>query len=298
MIKNQKKRRRTPLLLAAPSMAARFVLICPPNVRHHAGMKPQLIVALDVPSADEILPIIRALPRDISFYKVGLELFAAEGPAVIDVLAGENKKVFLDLKLHDIPRTVAGAVTSAARHGVSLLTIHASGGKEMLRAAAEAAAGSGPKPPKLLAVTVLTSLGATDLEDTGVTGAPAEQALALARLAVSAGADGLVCSVHEVSRFREVFGPAPILVTPGVRLHPASEGGTSAFTKASADKSPGQVRPAEIPADDQKRVATPAAAVRAGSNFLVVGRPILQDPDPAAAARAILEEMSSATDHQ
>ena len=232
-------------------------------------MKPQLIVALDVPASDRILPIVRALPQDISFYKVGLELFAAEGPTVIDVLTREGKKVFLDLKLHDIPRTVARAVTSAARHGVAFLTVHACGGEEMLKAAAQAAAESGPDPPQLLAVTVLTSLNNSDLQSMGIARSTDQHAAALGALAVSAGIDGLVCSPAEVARFRQELGDAPVLVTPGVR-------------------------PAGADVGDQKRAATPSAAVQAGSNFLVVGRPILQAPDPAAAAKAILEEMEQA----
>jgi orotidine-5'-phosphate decarboxylase len=195
-----------------------------------------------------------------------LELFAAEGPRALEPLQQRGKNVFLDLKLHDIPRTVAHAVSSAAACGAQLLTIHACGGRAMMAAAAEAAACSNIK---LVAVTTLTSLSQDDFNDLGIGRSVADQALALGDLAIDAGVHGLVTSVHEAAALRERLGPAPLLVTPGIRPSGGAVG-------------------------DQKRVATPSAAVAAGSSYLVVGRPILEADDPAAAAVAILEEMRSA----
>jgi orotidine-5'-phosphate decarboxylase len=229
-------------------------------------MKAELIVALDVSRTAEALAVVGALPAEVGWYKIGLELFCAEGPAIIQSIRARKKSVFLDLKLHDIPRTVERAVKAAAQHGVEMLTIHSCGGRAMLRAAVDAARSSGAKPPKLIAVTALTSLDQKDLNDLGVSRTPAQQVLSLADLALSCGVDGLVSSPQEVEILRGRFGPRPILVTPGIRL-------------------PGE------DAGDQKRVATPAAAVKAGANFLVVGRPILEAADSAAAARAILKEL-------
>jgi orotidine-5'-phosphate decarboxylase len=227
---------------------------------------PQLIVALDVPASADVPPIVDALPDQVLYYKIGLELFTSEGPPALAYLKQKQKRIFLDLKLHDIPRTVARAVRSAARHGVDLLTIHASGGRNMLAAATDAAAEIGPDAPQLLAITTLTSLNDTDLQEIGITRSVADHTLSLGQMAVSAGVDGLVCSVHEISQFRESVGADPILVTPGIR-------------------------PAGAAAGDQKRVATPEMAVKAGANFLVVGRPIIRADDPAAAARQILQEI-------
>ena len=229
-------------------------------------MKPDLIVALDVSRTAEALAVVDGLPPEVAWYKIGLELFCAEGSAVIQSIRSRKKNVFLDLKLHDIPRTVERAVKAAARHGVEMLTIHSSGGRSMLRAAVDAAHSCGAKPPKLIAVTALTSLDQKDLNEIGISRTPAQQVLALADLALSCGVDGLVSSPQEVEILRGRFGPRPILVTPGIRL-PGGDAG------------------------DQKRVATPTAAVRAGANFLVIGRPILEAADPAAAARTILKEL-------
>lgn len=226
---------------------------------------PQLVVALDVPASAQIEPLLQVFPDDLRWFKVGLELFCAEGPAALDPLIRAGRNVFLDLKLHDIPRTVARAVRTAATHQVGMLTVHAAGGPAMLRAAAEAAAAC-PQPPILVAVTVLTSLDQADLTRMGVTRTISEQALELAEMALNCGIDGLVCSPLEVSQFREAMGTDPVLVTPGVR-------------------------PAGADAGDQKRVATPAGAVRDGSDFLVVGRPIMEADDPATAARQIIKEM-------
>ncbi len=232
-------------------------------------MNTQVIVALDVSSPAEIAPIIHQIPKEIDFFKVGLELFCAEGPSILHAISSEGKRLFLDLKLHDIPRTVARAVQSASKHRVHLLTVHACGGKQMLRDAAQAARDMGPEAPKLLAVTALTSLDESDLCDLGIQRTPADHVLRMADLALSCGIDGLVSSAQEVKKLREQFGPNPILVTPGIRLHAGAAG-------------------------DQKRTGSPAQAVRDGSSYLVVGRPILEAPDPAAAAKAILDDMKSA----
>ena len=227
----------------------------------------ELIVALDVSSRAEAEEKVRALGEAVDFYKVGLELFTAEGPDVVRAVKGLGKRVFLDLKLHDIPRTVERAVRSAGALGVDLLTIHAVGGKAMVRAAADAAASFGAHGPKVLAVTVLTSLDGADLADVGIVGrTPAEQVAALARFATGNGAHGLVCSPREVGALSRALRAGTLFVTPGVRPAGASVG-------------------------DQKRVATPADAVRDGATHLVVGRPILGADDPAAAARAIRAEM-------
>lgn len=230
-------------------------------------MKPELIIALDVPSSDKIPGIVDTLPESVSFYKVGLELFAASGPASLDYLKTKKKKIFLDLKLHDIPRTVARAVASAAKHGANLLTVHASGGREMLKAAAESAKEHGNLNLKIVAVTTLTSLNSADLVEMGVSRPLLDHTLALGELAISSGIDGLVCSPNEASAFRKRLGDKPILVTPGIR-------------------------PAGSDVGDQKRIATPSMAVKAGASHLVVGRPILDAPVPRAAAEEILRQMA------
>jgi orotidine-5'-phosphate decarboxylase len=231
-------------------------------------MTPDLIVALDVPSATEAAALVRRIGDAVSFYKVGLELFVADGPDTLAMLADRGKRVFLDLKLHDIPRTVERAVASASRFGAELLTLHAAGGRAMVEAAARAAAEAGGRT-RLLAVTVLTSLDDRDLADIGVQRTAADQVDALGRLAVDAGAHGLVCSPQEVGRLRRALGAAPYLVTPGVR-------------------------PAGGDLGDQKRVATPAQATRDGASALVVGRPIVEAPDPRATALAIAAECAVA----
>ena len=230
----------------------------------------ELIVALDVPTRAEALERVAALGDAVDFYKIGMELFTAEGPDVVKAVRDLGKRVFLDLKFHDIPRTVAHAVRSGGRLGVDLMTIHAVGGNAMIRAAAEAAAEFGAAAPKILAVTVLTSLDEQDLRDVGIAGrTPAEQVRAAAFLAVASGANGLVCSPREVGTLSKALRPGTVFVTPGVRPAGASVG-------------------------DQKRVATPADAVRDGATHLVVGRPILAASDPVAAARAIRAEMEAA----
>ena len=225
-----------------------------------------LIVALDVPSSREAAEAVARIGDAVSFYKVGLELFLADGPETLRLLRGEGKRVFLDLKLHDIPRTVERAVGSCLRWGPDLLTVHAQGSSAMVEAAARAVREAGAAT-RILAVTVLTSLDRSDLDLLGVARPVEEQVLALGRLAVGAGAHGLVCSPREAGALRKALGPDALLVTPGVR-------------------------PAGGALGDQKRVATPADAIRAGATHLVVGRPILAAEDPVAAAAAILKEMS------
>lgn len=242
---------------------------------YHLGVKtltptPQdrLIVALDFPDAASALALVDRLGSSCKWVKVGLELFVAEGPRIVSTLAGQGLNVFLDLKLHDIPNTVAGAVRTASTAGVSLLTLHASGGPAMLLAAANAAAGL-PAPPQLLAVTVLTSMDLDQLNAVGVPDLPAAQVARLAAMAWNSGIRGFVCSPEEIASTRTSF-PASTLVIPGIR-------------------------PAGAAIGDQKRVATPASAIAAGASFLVVGRPITQAPDPEAAADAILQEIAAAS---
>ncbi len=227
-----------------------------------------LIVALDVPNAEKARALVAQLGESVSFYKVGNELFTAVGPALVRDLIASGKKVFLDLKFHDIPNTVAGAVHSAASLGVSLLTVHASGGSKMLQAAAQAAAQSSAKPT-VLAVTVLTSLAAADLEEIGVSGTLEAQVLRLANLAINSGCGGIVASAQEAAHLRQTLGTGFTLVTPGIR-------------------------PAGAVAADQSRVVTPGDAIRAGATFLVVGRPITAADDPPHAAASITQQIEHA----
>ena len=229
-------------------------------------MNTELIVALDVKTTRDAITIIKSLPEKVGFYKIGLELFCAEGPGVVEAVKACNKKVFLDLKLHDIPRTVAHAVKQVGNLGANLLTIHAIGGSTMMQAAAEAAAEFGDDAPDVIAVTTLTSLNLDDFKQLGIERTLQDQAFALSQLAMSAGIQGVVTSVHEASILRLKLGNDFLLVTPGIRL-------------ASDD------------VGDQKRVATPAAAVNAGANYIVVGRPIVQADNPSEAALKILGEM-------
>lgn len=229
----------------------------------------RVITALDVAGRDDALRLAAALGPRGRLVKVGLELFTAAGPAVVADLRAAGRDVFLDLKLKDIPNTVAGAVRAACALDVNLLTLHADGGRRMLEAAVAAAhAGSGGgRRPALLAVTVLTSLGADELEEIAPGGgAPAERVVRLARLAWEAGCDGVVCAPPDLHALRAALGPGILAVTPGVR--PAGGAG-----------------------DDQRRVATPARALADGADFLVVGRPVTGAPDPGAALHAITEEL-------
>jgi orotidine-5'-phosphate decarboxylase len=230
-------------------------------------MDSRLIVALDYSSAAPALDLADRLQGLCRWFKVGLELYLAEGNPIVERLRERGCSIFLDLKLHDIPNTVAGAVRSAAATGAEMLTIHASGGPAMLEAAAEAAA-SRPAPPTLLAVTVLTSMDEAQLRAVGVDRAPGEQVLRLAETATAAGISGFVASAQEVAALRRRY-PAATLVIPGIR-------------------------PAGSQVGDQKRIATPASALADGASFLVVGRPITQAADPAAAAQAIIAEMKQA----
>jgi orotidine-5'-phosphate decarboxylase len=215
----------------------------------------RICAALDFPSFAAAEPFARAVAPHVGMLKVGLELFVAEGPPAVRAAAALGRPVFLDLKLHDIPNTVEGAARSAAASGAALLTVHAAGGAEMIRAAVR---GAGPAV-RVLAVTVLTSLDAAALDSVGLAGPPEAAVVRLARVAVGAGAGGIVCSPHEVGAVRAAVGPGPLLVVPGVRPPGAARG-------------------------DQARVATPAEAVRAGADVIVVGRPLRDAPDPARAA--------------
>ena len=228
----------------------------------------RLIVALDVPDAAAAAALADRLEDTCQWFKVGLELFAAAGPAAIEPLLKRGRSIFLDLKFHDIPNTVAGAVRSASALGVHIMTVHASGGPAMLAAARGALEGL-HNPPELLAVTVLTSMDSAQSASVGIDRSPASQVELLAKMGLAAGIRGFVCSPREVGTLRGLTGPDGVLVIPGIR--PAGSG-----------------------IGDQKRIATPADALRAGASYLVVGRPITQAPDPAAAAEAILTEMAEA----
>ena len=223
----------------------------------------RLIVALDVAEAGVARTLAERLTGEVGLFKVGSQLFTAGGPAVVRDLVRGGRPVFLDLKFHDIPNTVAGAVAAAAGLGVSLLTIHAAGGPAMIAAAAKAARGTSAR---VLAITVLTSLDGAALEAIGLAGGVEGAVARLARLAAEAGADGVVASPHEAAALRAARGPGFLVVTPGIR-------------------------PAGTALGDQSRAATPAAALAAGADYLVVGRPITEAADPVAAARAVVLEM-------
>lgn len=224
----------------------------------------RLIVALDVPTAAAALKLVGTL-KNCHWFKVGMELFTAAGPRLVQELVASGHSVFLDLKFHDIPNTVAGAVRSAAGLGVRMMTLHGLGGPAMLSAAQKAVEGI-KDPPQLLAVTVLTSMDAQQLEAIGLAVKPAEEVQRLARMGLDAGIHGFVCSPEEVAALRQLGGEKAVLVIPGIRPAGASVG-------------------------DQKRVATPAEALQMGASYLVVGRPITQAADPAEAAERVLAEM-------
>ena len=226
----------------------------------------RVIVALDFASADAALTFAARLTPQSCRLKIGKELFTAAGPALVDKLQ-RSFDIFLDLKFHDIPHTVAGACKAAAQLGVWMINVHALGGRAMLEAAHDAVAAS-REPPKLIAVTLLTSLAARDLADVGIAGEPAAAALKLAKLARSSGLDGVVCSAQEAALLRRECGSGFCLVTPGIR-------------------------PVQGAQDDQQRVMTPAAAVAAGADYLVIGRPVTQAPDPVAALAAINQEIAT-----
>ncbi len=226
-------------------------------------MKDRIIVALDTDSPDAALSVVNRLAGEAGLFKVGMELFPRGGPDLVRRIRDAGADVFLDLKFHDIPNTVAGAVRSAAALGVRFTTVHASGGREMLARAADAARDTGTT---ILAVTVLTSLDGADLSEIGFSSPPEETVLRLAEMALRAGIGGIVCSAREVSAVRGLAGETAVLVTPGVRFP-------------------------EEAAQDQKRVVSPFEAMRSGADYLVVGRPITKAADPAEAARRFASEM-------
>ncbi len=236
----------------------------------------KLIVALDLASADAAARVAEKLRGRAGMFKVGSELFTAEGPVLARHLLASGDKVFLDLKFHDIPNTVRAAAREAAQMGVSMLTVHALGGLTMMEAALEgvrSAAGRGQdrggSRPLVVAVTILTSLASEDLDAMGIAGTPEDGVVRLARLAQRAGLDGVVASPREIAALRRACGPRFVIVTPGIR-------------------------PAATASNDQARIATPESAVRAGADYLVVGRPITGAADPQAAAEAMVTEMEKA----
>jgi orotidine-5'-phosphate decarboxylase len=245
-----------------------FATAEPPAVDRFELAREKLIVALDVPDAASAAALVDKLDGTCLWFKVGLELFTAAGPAVIEPLIKRGHSVFLDLKFHDIPNTVAGAVRSAATLGASMINVHAAGGPAML-IAARAALADLPNPPQLLAVTMLTSIDLAQSQAIGFPVPPSDQAIFLARMSLDAGINGFVCSPHEVEGIRALAGPDAILTVPGIR-------------------------PAGADLGDQKRVSTPAETLRLGASYLVVGRPITQAADPARAASLILDEMAEA----
>lgn len=230
-------------------------------------MDPRVIVALDFPDADAALAFARRLPAGACRLKVGKELFTAAGPKLVGGLQDLGFEVFLDLKFHDIPNTVAQACKAAARIGVWMLNVHALGGRAMLSAARDALGGE-TRRPLLIAVTVLTSMGPEDLAEVGIAGTPLAAASRLAALSQACGLDGVVCSAQEASALRAERGPGFLLVTPGIRT--------------AAD-----------PADDQKRVVTPGDAIRNGASYLVIGRPITRAPDPGAVLASVNTEIGA-----
>ncbi len=230
----------------------------------------RLIVALDCATAEIGLRTTEKLRRRVGMFKIGSELFTAEGPSLARKLVSMGEGVFLDLKFHDIPNTVRGACREAARLGVRMMNVHACGGRKMMEAAVEGAreGGRGARP-LVLAVTVLTSLETPELAELGIEGTAEEVVVRWARMAQAAGLDGVVASAREVAALRSACGPRFLIVTPGIR-------------------------PASPAADDQQRTATPGAAIEAGADYLVVGRPITTAPDPASAADAIVQEIERA----
>jgi len=228
----------------------------------------RLIVALDVSTAAAAQKMVAAVGDSASTYKVGMQLYTAEGPKVVRDLVASGRKVFLDLKFHDIPNTVASAVREAASLGVHMLTVHGSGGSKMMRSAAEAAKGAAGNTPIVLAVTVLTSMDQNDLNAVGIPGGVADQVVRLARTAIQSGCGGVVASVQEASLLRKELGGGFAIVTPGIR-------------------------PAGAAIGDQARIATPAEAIVAGATHVVVGRPIVNAQNPAEESRKILGELAS-----
>lgn len=237
-------------------------------------LRKKIIIALDVKNKEEAVAAVSGL-KDARTFKIGLELFTAEGPALFKKLKVLRKGIFLDLKLHDIPNTVAGAVRSAVRHGVQMMTVHASGGRDMMARAAEAARETAEaekvERPLLLGVTILTSLKSAELDEVGMKPDVAGQVLRLAGLAKSAGMDGVVCSPQEIEIIRKEHGQDLLIVTPGIR-------------------------PAWAAAQDQKRIMTPAEAMQKGADYLVIGRPITGAASPQEAFARIVEELERPDD--
>ena len=227
----------------------------------------RVIVALDFPDAGAALAAAGRLDPALCRVKVGKELFVSAGPAIVGQLHERGFEVFLDLKFHDIPNTVAGACRAAARLGVWMLNVHASGGSAMMRAAREAVAAF-PRPPLLIGVTVLTSLSDAELGEVGFAGSAADNVARLARLAASSGLDGVVCSAEEAAMLRGALGAGFVTVTPGIRLAGGEKG-------------------------DQSRVVTPEDAARLGAHYLVIGRPVTQAADPAATLQSIVRSLGS-----
>ena len=232
--------------------------------RRGAG-ESRLIVALDTTEIGTATRWAEAVSPHCGMLKVGLAFFLSHGAAGVRAVAAAGRPLFLDLKLHDIPNTVAGGVRAVLPLGPAMLTVHAGGGGAMVEAARRGVEGGGARRPALLAVTVLTSLDAAGLHGIGVSGGPRQQVLRLARLAMAAGADGLVCSAHEVPALRDALGDGPVLVVPGIRPEGAAAG-------------------------DQARTMTPAQAVAAGADWIVVGRPVTGAADPGEAAREVAAE--------
>jgi orotidine-5'-phosphate decarboxylase len=239
----------------------------PPDSSSYRSADPRerLIVALDVSTAAAAQKIVAAVGDSALTYKVGMQLYTAEGPQLVRDLVASGRKIFLDLKYHDIPNTVGAAVSEAGRLGVSMLTVHASGSDKMLRAAVDAA--KARQELIVLAVTVLTSMGAEDVQRIGMSGPVEENVVRLAGIALANGCQGIVASAREAKAVRSKFGDGFAIVTPGVRPAGASVG-------------------------DQVRVVTPAQAIAAGATYIVVGRPITEAADPAAQAKAILQEIT------
>jgi len=246
-------------------------------VTFDAHPRSSLIVALDFDSPSSAVKFAKQVADLVGLFKIGSQLFTAAGPAVVKEIAALGPGIFLDLKFHDIPNTVAGAVlASAAMNGVQLVNIHALGGSAMMKAAAQAISAGvplGTDRPRLLAVTILTSMDQKAIREVGIGGSAKRRVPELAKLAKSSGVDGVVASVEEAKAIRKACGRDFLIVTPGVR-------------------------PKEIPAkaknDDQARTATPAEAIRAGADYIVVGRPILAAADPRSAAQAIVDEIAAA----
>ncbi len=251
--------------------------------RTNPPVKPadRLIAALDVESTEQAERLVKTLVAvGVTHFKVGLELFAAAGPAAVEMVHQHGGRVFLDLKFHDIPNTVGKACQSVVRLGVWMTNLHIQGGSAMMRQALASvkaeAAKSRREPPILIGVTILTSMAERDMADLGLRKTLKDQVLYLAKLAQSAGLNGIVTSAKEAQTIRWACGPEFVIVTPGIRPAPS-----------------GDIFSRPLTADDQQRTATPADAVKAGSNYIVVGRPILEAPDPAQIARTIIQELGA-----